>query len=149
MAYETPRFPGQFWMPATIPLNSMPTEGQGDGTAASRSIASQLKKTAAANSGKMPLIRDKYISELETNYDNILRSNLGTSRLTAINNFMKGLDTTREAYERIDDPAERRDTLARFDAVVEKIKAKPKGGRKSRKPKKGKKVRKTRRLVRK
>ncbi len=94
--------------------------------------------------------RDKYISEIETNHRTMLRDIVSQpARSHAIHNFIKGLDTTREAYERIEDPDERRDTLARFDAVAEKIKASHKGGRKSRKPKKGKKVRKTRRLVRK
>ena len=101
-------------------------------------------------SPKMRQLRYDYISGLEESYRNMLKQIVSEpARSNAISDFIKGLDRTREGYELIADPTERRDTLARFDAVVAKIKAQARGGRKSRKPKKGKKVRKTRRLVRK
>jgi hypothetical protein len=83
-------------------------------------------------SPRMRQVRYDYISGLEENYRTMLKQIVSEpARMNAISNFIKGLDRTREGYELIADPTERRDTLARFDAVAQRIRA-MRGGRKSR-----------------
>jgi hypothetical protein len=83
----------------------------------------------------------EYIATLEDQYRDMLRMNSDhMGRLTAINAFENQLKQLRETYAQ-----KVPDVLPKFDAVVAKIHAMPKGGRKSRKTRKSKKARKTRR----
>lgn len=91
-------------------------------------------------------VRNEFISTLQKQYDDMLKANVDqTSRLNGIANFNKMLTTVRESYTAIADPEERRETLERFDAEAEAIRAKQRGGkRKTRKAKKSRKTRKSR-----
>jgi hypothetical protein len=85
-------------------------------------------------------IAREHIATLEDQYRNMLRNNVERmARLRAVDAFEKQLKQLRETYTQLGVP----DILEKFEAVVAKIRAMPKGGRKTRKGKKA--ARKTRR----